>query len=44
MLPNDWDDNSGWNVVDDWESIGVNTSVQYNLLKLYNGFLLISNY
>lgn len=31
-LPNnDWDDNSGWNVGDDWESIGVDTSVQYNL-------------
>ncbi|XP_001949439.2 N-terminal kinase-like protein isoform X1 [Acyrthosiphon pisum] len=25
-LPNDWDDNSGWNVGDDWESIGVDTS------------------
>ncbi|XP_060846656.1 N-terminal kinase-like protein isoform X1 [Rhopalosiphum padi] len=24
--PNDWDDNSGWNVGDDWESIGDDTS------------------
>jgi len=30
-LPNDWDDDSGWNVGDGWESIGDDISVQYNL-------------
>lgn len=31
---NGWDDDSGWNVGDDWESIGVDNSVNYYLLKI----------
>lgn len=28
MEPLSWDDNSGWDVGDDWESVGVNSSVK----------------
>ncbi|XP_015376715.1 PREDICTED: N-terminal kinase-like protein [Diuraphis noxia] len=34
-LSNDWDDDSGWNVGDDWESIGVDTS---NSIKYKSDF------
>lgn len=40
-LSNDWEDNSGWDVGDDWGSVGINSPVNllYFIIYLYTFFL-----